>query len=275
MSPPFRWISAGSRGSRDLLRLKLPPLPKLVIISPHSLKVDAHFLREELDLLVPLIRGYHTEKEHRRPYVETAPSSPEVYPPTPPPCSWPDPPSPCFPYTSELDFVIDLDADDAVVAVCHIVRGGGLKASTKAEPNRRKFTPVTEGPSTLQPRIPKTIGSRKWRHEQRRVQRMMEGEAITTATSTLSGLRATTSLVASSVTLASEIVNTPAAPRRRTPEARGTQATVLNPALSERSLAPQFTAVRPHDTLDNAGRKRRSGTWSKQQRHLAKLAAGD
>ncbi|KAF4566381.1 hypothetical protein EYR36_011807 [Pleurotus pulmonarius] len=263
---------------RELRRRSFPLLPKLVLISPPSLEVDVYSLREELDLFVPIIRGYHTEKEHRRPYVETAPSSPEVYPPTPPPCSWPDPPSPYFPYTCEPDFVLEIDADDAVVSVCHIVRGGGLKA---AEPNDSKLTPVTEGPSTLRPRIPKTVGSRKWRHEQRRVQRMTEGEIIiTSTTSTSSGSSAATPLVGSSVTLALDIVNKPTAPRRHTPEARpesrqGAQITVLNPALLERGSAPQFTAVRPPDTLDNAGRKRRGRTWSKQQRHLAKLAAGD
>lgn len=284
MSPPFRRINAVRRRSETLSSLKCPSLPKLATISSPRLEFETHFLREELDLFVPIIRGYHTEKDHPRPYVETAPSSPEIYPQTPPSCSWPDPPSPCFPYTCLFDFTPELDTGSGVVTICHIVPGDGLKTLTRTVPDHLVLKPVIEASPTPQPRIPKTIGSRKWRYEQRRAQRIMEEEGIITATArTLPISSPPVPIVGAFVTAASEMTNKPTAPHRHT-QARveyrershsGAKTAVLNPAFSESSFALPLAAARPLDTSDNARRKLKGRTWSKQQKHLAKLAAGD
>lgn len=138
--------------------------------------------------------------------------------------------------------------------------------------------PVIEASPTPQPRIPKTIGSRKWRYEQRRAQRIMEEEGIITATART--LPNSSPIVSAFVTAASEMTNKPTAPHRHT-QARveyrershsGAKTAVLNPAFSESSFALPLAAARP---LDTSRRKLKGRTWSKQQKHLAKLAAGD
>ncbi|KAF7419305.1 hypothetical protein PC9H_001892 [Pleurotus ostreatus] len=257
--PTLEFVEYGNRGSTLLRRryrdatapVAFPSLPKLATIPPPSLQFDTHFLRDELDLFVPIIRGYRTETEHRRPCVETAPSSPEIYPQTPPSCSWPDPPSPCFQNACLFDFAPELGAGDGVVYICDIVRGDGMKAPTRTVLSHSESKPVIEAQAlpTPQPRIPKTIGSRKWRYEQRRAQRVMEEEGTITATArTPLDSSSPIPIVGSSATVASEMKNKPTAPNRHT-QARveyrershsGAKTAVLNPALSESSFALSF-----------------------------------